>query len=353
MCSLFLSGNSGTILGADSSGEPEGPLVGRKEPFCGAVGSGRFKVGMSANPTSLQAGDPTLLTIRIEAVGRWVKAPERPDLVKKPEYRKFRERFYIENDQERSSPTLGKWEFDFRLRPKSEQVKEIPSLVIVYFRPGFMPPEKGYMATTAPVIPVQVTSRAKVQPSEIQGQSMTSAAPGQLYEIITGPGVLSRDDAVVFPNLWLPCLMTLAPPVFSIGWYLTWKRRNPTQARLRHLRKSRAARQALLALKGVDGAVGKPCHDSNESKEEACGVARVLAGYLQERLDLDAVQPTPADITSHLTNKGIPVDLAARTAELFRACDTVRFSPPREQRISLPALRTEAAELVLVLESHP
>src|SRR5437899_11167326 len=108
MCSLFLAGNSGTTLGADSSGEPEAPLVGRKEPFCGAVGAGRFKVSMSANPTSLQAGDPRLLTIRIEAVGPWVKGPERPDLVKTPAYRKCRERIHIENDNERSSPTLAK-----------------------------------------------------------------------------------------------------------------------------------------------------------------------------------------------------------------------------------------------------
>src|SRR5204862_5175400 len=99
--------------------------------------------------------------------------------------------------------------------------------------------------------------------------------------------------------------------------------------------------------------IENPNQQTNESKDEAFDVSRVLAGYLQERLDLSAVQPTPADITSHLTNKGIPVDLAARTAEIFRACDTVRFSPPREQGISLPALRAEAAELVLALESQP
>src|SRR5438093_11891570 len=108
---------------------------------------------------------------------------------------------------------------------------------------------------------------------------MTSVVPDQLYEIITVPGVLSRDDAVVFPNLWLLCLMTLAPPALSIGWYLTWKRRNPTQARLRHLRKSRAARQALLALKGANGAGGRQYHDLNESKEAPSGVARVLARH--------------------------------------------------------------------------
>src|SRR5438105_15555416 len=99
---LFLAG---TTLGADSSTGSEAPLVGRKEPFCGAVGSGRFKVSMSASPTSLQAGDPMLLTIRIETVGSWMKAPERPDLVKKPEYRRFRERFHIDNALERPSPT--------------------------------------------------------------------------------------------------------------------------------------------------------------------------------------------------------------------------------------------------------
>ncbi len=35
---------------------PEAPLVGRQEPFCGAIGSGRFKVSTTATPTELQAG---------------------------------------------------------------------------------------------------------------------------------------------------------------------------------------------------------------------------------------------------------------------------------------------------------
>src|SRR5207249_3976633 len=122
---------------------------------------------------------------------------------------------------------------------------------------------------------------------------------------------------------WLLCLLALAPPALSVSWYLAWKRRNPTAARLSHLRKSRAARHALLALKARSSAV-------DESKEEANGVANVLASYLQERLDLNTVQPTPLDIATHLTNKGLAADLADRTAELFRACDTVRFSPPRQ-----------------------
>src|SRR5207245_6921218 len=75
----------------------EAPLVGRKEPFCGAIGPGRFTVTTSATPTKIQAGDPISFTIRIEAIGSWHHAPFRPDLKQKPEYSKFPQRFSVEN----------------------------------------------------------------------------------------------------------------------------------------------------------------------------------------------------------------------------------------------------------------
>jgi hypothetical protein len=347
----FLATGSRYVLGADPPADAEAPLVGRKEPFCGAVGAGRFQVSTTASPKSVQAGDPINLTIRIQASGAWMRAPERPDLQHKPEYAKFRESFHIDNGSERLSSGEGKWEFDFVLRPKSEKVREIPSLVVVYYRPGFTPPEKGFMTTRAPAIPVQVSSRAKVQASEIRGQSASRATPDQLYEIITGPGVLAHEEPVVIPKAWVFILLALAPPVLSIGWYRVWRRWNPTQARLSRMRKSRAARQALQAL--------KPTHH-REPKEEAREAANVLAGYLQERLDLSATQPAPEEIAAHLLSKEIPVLLANRTADFFRECDAIRFGPPRQgssplrqQGIQLNGLQAEAAELVLALESQP
>src|SRR5262249_50389373 len=102
---------------------PEAPLVGRKEPYCGAISQRRFQVSISATPTKLQSGDPILFTIHIQAVGPWLHAPERPDLKQKGEYAKFRDRFFVENAQERLSPDQGSWEFDYSIRPKNELVK--------------------------------------------------------------------------------------------------------------------------------------------------------------------------------------------------------------------------------------
>src|SRR5260370_4058680 len=81
---LFFQLSSLRTQAADPD-RPEAPLVGRQEPFCGAIGSGRFKVTTTATPTELQAGDPIRLTIRIESAGAWQRAPERPDLLRKPD----------------------------------------------------------------------------------------------------------------------------------------------------------------------------------------------------------------------------------------------------------------------------
>lgn len=318
---------------------PEAPLVGRKEPFCGAIGPGRFQVRTTATPTQLQAGDPILLTIHIQAVGSWLRAPERPDLKQKMEYSKWRDRFFVENAQERLSPDQRIWEFDYSLRPKNERVKEIPSLVIVYFRPGLTPPEKGFMTTDAPAIPLQVTARAQVNVNDIQGTTEQRRPPARLYEITTGPQVLHR-EAKSLSNAWLLFLLVISPPTFCFGWYIWYTHQNPDASRRRRLQKSRAARQALRALQAVNG---------HEPKEEASRVADLFGDYLRHRFDLVAVQPPPREATIRFGK--LPGELTARVAELFRTCDEIRYAPPPISDVG--KLKKKAAHLILDLELRP
>jgi hypothetical protein len=318
---------------------PEAPLVGRKEPFCGAIGSGRFQVTTTATPTKVQAGDPILFSVHIEAVGSWIHAPERPDLKQKAEYSKYRERFHVENAQERLSPDQGKWEFDYSVRPKNERVKEIPSLVIIYFRPGLTPPEKGYMTTSAPAIPLQVTTRAKVNVDEVQGSRKRPQPPDRLYEITTGPQVL-LDEMGSLPNGWLLFFLIIAPPIFCISWYLWSRYQNPNEFRRRRVQKSWAARQALRALQEVNG---------QDPKEKASRVAQLFGDYLRHRFDLIAIQPTPQETAIPFGKSS--TELAARIAEVFRACDEIRYAP--QPNSNAEELEQRAANLILDLEQRP
>ncbi len=294
-----------------------------------------------AIPTKVQAGDPISFTIRIEAIGSWLRAPERPDLKQKPEYSKFRQRFFVENGPERLSTEKGQWEFDYLLRPKNERVKEIPSLLIVYFRPGLTPPEKGFMTTDAPAIPLQVTARAKVEANEIQGNPERTQPPDRLYEIITGPEVL-RNETNTLPNMWVVILLVLCPPALSLGWYACWRHYNPDAARRSRLQKSKAARQALRALQVANG---------DEPGQTARRVAELFEDYLRRRFDLTAGQSSPKEAILQMGTGRIPFDLTARAAELFRACDLVQYSPapiPNGEDLT-----EKAVGLILDMESRP
>jgi hypothetical protein len=317
----------------------DAPLVGRKEPFCGAIGIGRFQVTTSATPRQLQAGDPILLTIRIQSVGRWLQAPERPDLAHKPEYSRLRQDFHLQNGPDRLHQEKGEWEFDYSLRPKNERVKEITLLVIVYFRPGLTPAEKGYMTTSAPAIPLQVTSRTKVEASEMQGKPERKPPPETLYRINTGPKVI-QSETNALPDTWLIIFLVIVPPALSLVWFVWWSRQYPNAVRRGRLRKSKAARVALRALESING-VG--------SQEEARQVAEVFSDYLKHRFNGSAPSlpkgphPTGTEV--------FDPDLCRGITDLLGACEGVRYAPP-----PIPngeSLSKKAIGLILNLESRP
>src|SRR6185295_1193060 len=102
--------------------------------------------------------------------------------------------FFIEQSlsdrPDRTLPDGRAWEYDYRLRPKSPSVKAVPNFRFDFFKPGFVPPEKGYQTTWAYAVPVRVKPRgAAVPPAPAEGPR----APETFYELATGPAVLRHE----------------------------------------------------------------------------------------------------------------------------------------------------------------
>ena len=340
LCVLCTVGLRPNVRGNPENTDP--PIIGRKEPFCGAVGSGKFQVTMRAAPVQLLAGEPILLTIRIQTLGSWQRAPSRPDLLRKSEYAKFRNRFHIENARERLSPDQGTWEFDYQLRPRNEKVTAIPSLMVVYFKPGLLPSEKGYMTTVASGIPLQVSPRPKVQASEVQGSTSVSGPPERIFQMVSGPAVLRQEKPPAPPSVWLLFLLTATPPAVCLVWYGLWRKLSPDAARLARQRRSLAAQQAFESLSH-----GR----ANGAITEAVEAGEILAVYLRHKTDLPSCQPTPAEVVRHLKEKGVSTALSLQVADFFRACDAARFMP--NTPTSVDNFRETAARLITCLESEP
>jgi hypothetical protein len=150
--------------------------------------------------------------------------------------------------------------------------------------------------------------------------------------------VLARSGhAGEFYPLLLACLV-LAPPAVCAAWYAVRQRLHPEAGWRARRRRSRAAREALAALRTLGrGAVGER-------------TASILAGYLRQRLELSGAEPTPTEVAAHLGRVGISDSVRGRVQEFFRACDAARFaaSPPAE----ITGLAADAGALVNALEAE-
>jgi hypothetical protein len=116
----------------------------------------------------------------------------------------------------------------------------------------------------------------------------------------------------------------------------------PDAARQARQRRSKAAQKALQALRAIE---------QDDQERRAHRTAAVMADYLRQRLDLPAGEATPSEAADHLRRVGYSSQLAEQTADFFRSCDAVRFSPePLYTGADLSAI---AVELILALEAEP
>ena len=121
----------------------EPPLTGRPEGYSGAVGT--FRISTQARPRDVCVGQPIRFTIQVLSTG---PVSRRPSPVNLEAVLKFAKLFVIARLKDGvESYKAGIWEWQYDLFPRSTEATEIPAVRFDYFRPGIVPPEKGYQTT--------------------------------------------------------------------------------------------------------------------------------------------------------------------------------------------------------------
>jgi hypothetical protein len=327
LCLLLLP--SGLRADDDAS---EIPTVGRPADLPFSEASGDFRVRASAEPTTLIAQHPFILTLTVEALAEVRQPPRRIDLREMPA---FAERFdFPEGDNgEERRPNQQTWEFVYRLQPKRMDVTSVPGVPFVFFNPEIQYPRKGFQVAYTEAIPLTVA------PAPVFVVPVT--APERIFAIASGSPLLEQRSPSTAPGLLIVGVLLLAPPMLCAAWYLGWKRLYPDAARLAQQRRSVAARRALQALRGTDRL---------PPPQRSARVAAVVADYLRARLDAPAEEPTPVEAAACLQRGGCSPALAEQAAGFFRSCDAARFGPEGAPiHHDLPA---EAAHIILAVEAE-
>lgn len=344
-------------LPADGRGEAadldEPPTVDQPEDFepCGGAVGPSFRVSMRAQPPEIEVDKTLTLVVRIEVppkLGPAKRPPRRPRLWELKPFQALEKKGWLKIERpERKKTDLPRtpgqqtWEFDYKVKVLSDSLKHLPRFAFVYYKPpaNALPGQKPMFPTT---YPDEVPLKVKAKPAPPQLPPPPIKAPEMIFEVAEGPGLLERQSVARVPALLVLGAWLLAPPLLGACWYLAWRWFNPDAGRRARIRQSMAARHALRALNALGPA---------DAEQRAYRVARIAAGYLQQRLGLPTSEPTPAEVASCLGRAGSPEVLAGKAAEFFRACDAARFAPAR--LADADDLTAAASRLILTLEAEP
>jgi hypothetical protein len=307
--------------------QEEPPLINQPATnFYQAQGS-NVKVTWSVEPTTIPEGNELTATLIITGASN-PRRIVRPDLKKFPE---FQSRFTItDNDDPAPTDSTKEVRFSYRLRPQRRSVEEVPSLKFYYYNPTAAVGKKQFPLTVAAAVPITVTEAPKIEPPVIPLREAD-----HLFVVATGPQLLNKRRFDF--GLWPWVVVGLAGPICAIIWFLAWQHVFPDAVRLAKMRRSRAARRAIDAIRRASRGIDPPTI-----------IATAVLSYLHTRFPFPPGAVTPSEIEGALTELKVSVSECAEVAEFFRSCDAARFAPPRDNDVSLVS---DAIALITRLES--
>ena len=310
-------------VGAAQAAPP--PFHQPREHYYQAQGA---KVGVKweLDRTTVPEGEPLFATLVVSGATN-PREVVRPDLRK---LQAFDEKFRVEDVAGPPAAADAKAvSFAYKLRPRNATVDRVPTLLFAYYKPD-APGDDKFRQTKAEGKPITVTpAAAKPSPAAIPLEG-----PDSLFEVNTGPDAMAREPFAAGWGLWL--LLVALGPLLAVGWYAAWRRLYPGAARLARMRRSRAARRAVDAVRRA-----------GRSPDPPGAVAAAVLGYVRARYPLPPGAETPGELGDALRAAGVPAAAADAAVGFFRRCDAARFAPPSDTGLSLGA---EAERLVTRLE---
>jgi len=295
------------------------PADARPPVFAGAVG--RFDIDVTAEPTTVNVGDPITITLTVTDLtggeGR-LESLQPPPLDR---VQPLADNFRIPTDPLAGVVAGRRKTFTQTIRPKHDRITRIPSIPFAFFDPE----QEQYATVRGDPIDIVVHPAVTLPMSEVveSGAAASAPAAAELTEVAGGivanyagaDQLLARHDRTLSPTVLI--VIVALPPLF----YLVTLISNLQLRRLRHdagyARRRRARTAALRLLKAA-------AHADPPRRPPA--VAAALRQYVADRCNLDAGAVTAEEVLQSLTDRRVDAPLVEEVAQLLADCDAVAYA---------------------------
>ncbi len=327
-----LSGPAG-ILESDFVFVDVRPLpTGAPPEFTGAVG--RFEIAVEVNTTTIGAGEPAQVTVRISGEGNIEALPE-PDW---PEFQHWRLITAPSHADSRVSDgrLTGIRVYEVALAPRDAGQLTIPAMEYAYFDPEL---ERYASSKTAPVIVTVVDTGESSVVQDGGGVGVVDQSRPEPRPIMTSPSSMNRAgrELTDLPVYWVAWLV---PALFIVGALMWRRRQNALETARLESRQRNALANARAALARAVSSGDYP----------AVVAADSLLSYLSDRLGENLTGLTSDGVGLRIQSVGAPHDLADRVAGEIARGEEARFAPEEEHGVGTSSDIERAIQILTDLE---
>ena len=312
------------------------PGITRPATYQGAVGRS-FAFVTELDRTSATAMSPLTLTMKItgESVGAQFTPPP---LTQIPELTRDFDVSPTVHGGEVTDDTIT---FTQVVRPRSEEVKELPALPLVYYDYA----QRAYETVYSLPIPLEVRPGRLVGAAAMEAGSTPATAPGEqpVRRVQTTPAVSLGANYTTLGHVVVAPLsvagvvaLLIAGPVgvvVAVVGRWAYRRRQPLAA---VRQQKRALVGALDQLKGAD--------------EFYVRLADVLQSYLRLTFDLPAGEISAGALAAAFERARVSGTLRDEARDLFDTCDAGRFASGAVTDVDRARLIERARELIRALD---
>jgi hypothetical protein len=284
----------------------EPPAAGRPKDWAGAVGVWRAAARVDA--ARERAGDPLVLTLRVEGTGNVTLLPRPILAIPWATVVVANERVKLDSTP---SALRGSKEFDWLVTPRSGGAQRVPAIRFTYFNPF----SRRYETALSEPFGVQVAAGSVVAAD-------SEPAPPPAEKPMTLRYSLGDDASLPLGDLPLVRWLLLAAPFTA---FVAWLIRRP-----RRVRAPVTPAEQLRAM-------------TSARKEEvsAAGVRAALLEGVRRRTDLDAARLTqPGAWARALRLEGVTDETAAAFEHQLAALDAAAFGGTRAEAVALAKAST-------------